>query len=252
MGCLQVHSDLLPHVQPLTVMLIPLFTANIRLWADVLLLQKFFRPPLYPWHCCRVITEKANVFIAEVFDTNSSFQHKPCQKLSCHFQIVYILFLPWFCRRDQPSPQFLWSFQAPNFGSIASFHVSQLSLTPSPNKSTQPINSGFPMTNLFALVVSRAVSFSSVLQFWNACFADGKYFVQTIRGFTCRILLIGVINFFCWDCCSFMSNFSNQFFYLFEWNPFCHAHNILQLPINLNFPVLRQFDAPCFAINHPT
>ena len=52
------------------------------------------------------------------------------------------------------------------------------------------------MTNSFAVVGSRAASFSSVLQCRNSCFADGKYIHRILRSFTYRILLIGVINFF--------------------------------------------------------
>ena len=52
------------------------------------------------------------------------------------------------------------------------------------------------MTNSFDVVGSRAVSFSSVIQSRNAWFSAGKSFHQTICGFTCRIFLIGVINFF--------------------------------------------------------
>ena len=81
-------------------------------------------------------------------------------------------------------------------GSSVYFSGIQPPPTPSPNASTHPINSGSPMTNSFAVIGSRAASFSSVLQSRNACFAAGKYFQQTIRGFTCRILLIGVFKYF--------------------------------------------------------
>ena len=46
------------------------------------------------------------------------------------------------------------------------------------------------MTNSFAVVGSRAASFSS------ACFVDRKYFHLTIRGFTCKIMIIDDINYF--------------------------------------------------------
>ena len=82
------------------------------------------------------------------------------------------------------------------FGSSASFPGSQSPPTPSPYASTQPISSGSPMNNSFDVVGSREASFSSVIQSRNACFASGKSFHQTISGFTCRILLIGVIKFF--------------------------------------------------------
>ena len=81
-------------------------------------------------------------------------------------------------------------------GSSASFTGIQPHTTPSTDASTHPINLGSPMTNSFAIVGSCAASFSTVLQYWNACFAAGKYFRRTIRSFTCSIFLIGVIKFF--------------------------------------------------------
>ena len=81
-------------------------------------------------------------------------------------------------------------------GSSASFPGSQPPQTPSTDASTQPRNSGSPMTNSFAVISSRAYSFSSVLKYQNACHSFGKYFHQTIRGFTCRFFLISVIDFF--------------------------------------------------------
>ena len=81
-------------------------------------------------------------------------------------------------------------------GSSTSFPCSQLPPTPYPDASTQPRNPGSPMTNSYDDVGSRVASFSRVLQSWNACFVAGKYFHRTIYGFTCRILLIGVIIFF--------------------------------------------------------
>ena len=73
-------------------------------------------------------------------------------------------------------------------GSSASFPGSQPPPTPSPDTSTQPINSGSPMKDSFAVVGSRAAFFRSVLQYRNACFAAGKSLYRTIRGFTCRSL----------------------------------------------------------------
>ena len=81
-------------------------------------------------------------------------------------------------------------------GSSAYFPGSQPPPTPSPYASIQPRNSGSPMTNSFAVFDSRAASFISVLQSWNACFAAGKSFHQTICGFTCRIFSIGVIKYY--------------------------------------------------------
>ena len=52
-----------------------------------------------------------------------------------------------------------------------------------------------PMTNSFSVIGSCVVYLSSVLQAWNALSAAGKYSHWTILDFTCRILLIGVINF---------------------------------------------------------
>ena len=72
-------------------------------------------------------------------------------------------------------------------GSSASFPNSQPPPTPSPDSSTQTRNSGYPMTNYFAVVGSRAAYFSSFLQYRNYCFTADKYFHRTIRGFTCRI-----------------------------------------------------------------
>ena len=79
-------------------------------------------------------------------------------------------------------------------GSSAYFPGSQPPPTPSPYASTQPRNSGSPMTNSFALVGSCAYSFNSVLQSWNACFAAGIFFHWTIHGFSWTIFLIGVIK----------------------------------------------------------
>ena len=45
MGCRQEHSDILTHVQPLTLTLLTLVSSKLRLWADVLLLQNFLTPP---------------------------------------------------------------------------------------------------------------------------------------------------------------------------------------------------------------
>ena len=116
-------------------------------------------------------------------------------------------FLP-FLDRLYPSPppgfvgvislahNFFGHFMCQIVGSSAYFPGCQPPPTPSPDASTQPRNPGSPMTNYFSTVGSRADSFSSVLQSQNSCFAAGKYFHQTIRGFTRRILLIGVINFF--------------------------------------------------------
>ena len=81
-------------------------------------------------------------------------------------------------------------------GSSASFPGIQPPPAPSPDASTHPRNSGSSVTNYFSVVGSRAASFSSFLQYCNFCFKTGNYFHQTIRGFTCRIFLIGVINFF--------------------------------------------------------
>ena len=137
------------------------------------------------------------------------------------------------------------------FGSSASFPGIQPPPTPSPDASTQHRNLGSPMTNSFYVVGSREASFSSVLQSQNACFVAGKYFHRNICGFTCRILLIGVIIFSLWDCCCCMSDFSNHFFDSFEWHPFCHTKNIVQLRRNHISLVPCRFDAPCCAINRP-
>ena len=45
MGCCQSHSNILTHGQPLTVTLLPLDVAKLRLWSDVLLLRTFLPPP---------------------------------------------------------------------------------------------------------------------------------------------------------------------------------------------------------------
>ena len=81
-------------------------------------------------------------------------------------------------------------------GPSASFTGRQPPPIPSPYESTQPSNLRSPMTNSFAVVGSRAASFGSVIQSWNVYFASGKYFHRTICCFTCRILLIEVINLF--------------------------------------------------------
>ena len=45
MGYCQAHSDILPHAHPLLVMFLQLVAANLRLCADVLLLQTFLLSP---------------------------------------------------------------------------------------------------------------------------------------------------------------------------------------------------------------
>ena len=137
-------------------------------------------------------------------------------------------------------------------GSSASFPGSQPPPTPFLDVSNQPINYGSPMTNSFDLVGSRAASFRSVLQSHNACFAARKYFHRNICGFTCSILFIGVIKNFPFGLLLLHVGFFQSVFDLFEWHPFFHAHNIVQLRINYNLLVTRQFNASCFAINHPT
>ena len=147
---------------------------------------------------------------------------------------------------------FFGHFKRQIVGSSASFPSSQLPTTSSPDASTQTRNLGSPGTNYFAVVDSHAVSFSSVLQSWNACFSAGKYFHLTIYSFTCSILLIGVINFFLLGLLLLHVRFSNQFLDSIEWQPFFHAHNLVQIRINRNLPIPRQFDSPYCAINHPT
>ena len=99
-------------------------------------------------------------------------------------------------------------------GFSASFPGIQPPPTPYPDASTQPRNLGSPITNSFAVVGSCADSFSSVLQYRNAWFADGKSFHRTICGFPWRILLIGVINFFPLGLLLLHVGFFNQFFLL--------------------------------------
>ena len=136
------------------------------------------------------------MFIAEVFGANDSFQQETCQKISCHFQIVYIQASRGFVDVISPARNLFVHSKRQIVDSSASFPGIQPPPTPSPDASTQPRNSGSPMTNSFAIVGSRSASFSSVLQSWNSCFLDSKYFHRTICGFTCSILLIGFINFF--------------------------------------------------------
>ena len=81
-------------------------------------------------------------------------------------------------------------------GSGASFPGSQPPPTPSTDADTQPRNLGSPMNNYFNVVGSCASYFRNVIQSRNACFAAEKSFRRTILGFTCSIVLIGVINFF--------------------------------------------------------
>ena len=131
------------------------------------------------------------------------------------------------------------------FRSSASFPGRQPPPRPSLDTSTQSRNSRYPMTNYFDGV-------GSVFQSQNAWFAAGKYFHQTIRGFTCRILIIGVINFFCCNCCCLMSEFSNQFLIIFNVTPFVIRKIFVKLCINHSLIVPHQFDEPCCAINHPT
>ena len=100
--------------------------------------------------------------------------------------------------------------------SSAYFPGSQPPKTPYLDASTHPRNSGSPMTNSFAVVGSRAYSFSSVIQSQNSCFAARKSFHQNICGFACRILLIGIINFSrvgttVAACCILPINFSIRF-----------------------------------------
>ena len=84
MGCSQAYSDLLIHVQPLIVTIFPLVAAKLILLADVLLLQTFFSPLFVSTTLLPCIAKEANVFISEFSGAKYSFQHKPCQKLSCH------------------------------------------------------------------------------------------------------------------------------------------------------------------------
>ena len=100
------------------------------------------------------------------------------------------------CWSYQPSTQLLWPLQAPNCWFQCIFSGIQPPPTPSSDEYNQPRNLGSPMTNPFAVVGSHAASFSSVLQSWNVYFAAEKSFHQTICGFTCKILLIGVIYVF--------------------------------------------------------
>ena len=88
---------------------------------------------------------------------------------------------------------FFGNYKRQIVGPSASFTGSQ---PPPTDASTQPRNSGSSTTNSFAVVGSCAASFRSVLQSQNACFDAEKYSHRNIRGFTCSILLIGVINFF--------------------------------------------------------
>ena len=62
MWCLQSHSNILPYKHALMVTLLPLVSAKLIFWVDVLLLRTFFRPPLCPRHCCNVIADYANVY----------------------------------------------------------------------------------------------------------------------------------------------------------------------------------------------
>ena len=116
------------------------------------------------------------------------------------FPAIYRLFIskppPGFVRVISLSHNCFGHTKRQIVGSSASFTGSQPPPTPSPDASTQPRNSGSPMTNYFTVVGSREPSFSSILQSQNTCFATGKYFYQTIHGFTWRILLIGVIKLF--------------------------------------------------------
>ena len=102
---------------------------------------------------------------------------------------------PGFVGVISPSCNFFGHSKRQNVGSSAYFTGSQLHKIPSPDEFTQTRNLGSPMTSYFSVVGSCEASFRSVLQSWNAYFAAGKSFHQTICGFTCRILLIGVINF---------------------------------------------------------
>ena len=76
------------------------------------------------------------------------------------------------------------------------------------------------MTNSLGVFGSCAASFSSVLHSRNACFVAGKYFHKNIHGFTCRILLIGVINFFPLGLLLLHVRFSNQFSIRLNGTPF--------------------------------
>ena len=116
------------------------------------------------------------------------------------FTAIYRLFIskppPGFVGVISLARNFFGHSRSQIVGSSASFPGIQPPPITSPDASTQPRNSGSPMTNSFAVVGSRAVSFIGVLHSQNACFAAGRYLHRTIRGFTCRILLIGVINIF--------------------------------------------------------
>ena len=136
------------------------------------------------------------MFIAEVFGSNISFHKETCQKFPCHLQIVYIQAPPGFVGMTSLDRNIFGHSKRQIVGFSASFPGSQPPPTPSLDASTQPRNLGSPMTIYFAILCSCSASFSSILQSQNSCFAAGKCFHQTIRGFTFRILLIGIIDCF--------------------------------------------------------
>ena len=107
------------------------------------------------------------------------------------FPAIYISFIsnspPGFVGFISLARNFFGHSKRQIFGSSASFSGGQPPPTPSPGASIQPRKSGSPMINYFVVVCSRAASFSIVIQSRNAYFAYGKYFYQTICGFTCSI-----------------------------------------------------------------
>ena len=176
-------------------------------------MRTFCLPSLCPRYCWCVISEEANVFIAEVFGANDSFQHELRQKLFCHFQIVYILAPPRVCWYDQPGPQFSWLFQAPNC-------LLQCVFSWYPTASNTFSRCIYPAQKLGVSHDQLLFHIWFMWSFLQQHYTDSKFLLYSWEIFPpkySRFHLQDFVNWShqklsYWDCCCCMLNFSNQFF----------------------------------------
>ena len=197
MGCCQAHSNLLLHVQPQKVMLFPMIFRKAKSLIRHPASAEFFATPICVNNTTAVLLLKRLTCFLRRFsvpaipsDTNHAR----------NFLDIFRSFIsssaPGFVGVIRLACNFFGHSKRQIVGSSASFPGIQPPPTRSSDASTQTRNSGSTITNYFDVVGLRAASFSSVLQSHNACFSTGKSFHRTIRGFTCRILVIGVIKIF--------------------------------------------------------
>ena len=150
------------------------------------------------------------------------------------FPVIYRSFIskppPWVCRSYQLGPQFIWPFQAPNCW----FQFFQHPLQTYP---PSPEILGIPWKiNLTSLVYvqlhSAAFSSLGMPAFPLGNISTELFAVLPAGFFYCRHKLFPRWYYYC---C--MSDFSNQFFYSFEWISFV-MHTILcrSASIELSYP----------------